>query len=147
MNTEASAYNPRPALALFFTAPLVAEYLPGDLPITLVSASLPWLALGGGAILIRETDRRAQRGWPAILVLGMAYAIFEEAFYRILSNPKLPSSASVESGAHSSARHQRLADIVDAECLSNGLPPSDLEPQPRRLPKLRKPEIAQRFKD
>jgi len=30
--------------------------------------------------LIREVARRTQKGWPAIIVLGMAYAIFEEAF-------------------------------------------------------------------
>jgi hypothetical protein len=35
---------------------------------------------GGGALLIRETVRRTGRGWPSILVLGMAYAILEEAF-------------------------------------------------------------------
>jgi len=30
--------------------------------------------------LIRELARRTRKGWPAILILGMAYAIFEEAF-------------------------------------------------------------------
>jgi hypothetical protein len=69
------------AVTLFFVAPLVAEYLLGDFPIT-------WLALllilapmyGGGAILIREFTRRSGRGWPTILLLGVAYAIIEEAF-------------------------------------------------------------------
>ena len=36
---------------------------------------------GGGALLIREIVRRTGRGWPSILVLGMAYGIFEEAFH------------------------------------------------------------------
>ena len=35
---------------------------------------------GGGALLIREVVRRTGRGWPSILLLGMAYAILEEAF-------------------------------------------------------------------
>jgi len=35
---------------------------------------------GGGALLIREVVRRTGRGWPSILLLGMAYAIFEEAY-------------------------------------------------------------------
>jgi hypothetical protein len=35
---------------------------------------------GGGALLIREAVRRTGRGWSSILLLGMAYAIFEEAF-------------------------------------------------------------------
>src|SRR5580698_10225032 len=70
-----------PALALFFTAPLEAEYLLGDLPIKMLPALIVLAPMyGGGALLIREVARRTGRGWPAILVLGMAYAIFEEAF-------------------------------------------------------------------
>jgi len=69
------------AVTLFFVAPLVAEFLLGDFPAT-------WLPLiivlapmyGGGAILIRELTRRTGRGWPTILLLGVAYAIVEEAF-------------------------------------------------------------------
>ena len=33
---------------------------------------------GGGAVLIRETVRRTGRGWPSILLLGLAYALIEE---------------------------------------------------------------------
>jgi hypothetical protein len=70
-----------PVLGLFFLAPLVAEYLLGNLPIALLPALMILAPLyGGGAILIRETVRRTGRGWPSILLLGMAYAIFEEAF-------------------------------------------------------------------
>jgi hypothetical protein len=69
------------ALTLFFVAPIVAEFLLGDFPVT-------WLPLliilapmyGGGALLIRELTRRTGRGWPTILLLGCAYAIVEEAF-------------------------------------------------------------------
>jgi hypothetical protein len=71
----------RAAVTLFFLAPLVAEFLLGDF-------SLTWLPLiiilapmyGGGALLIREITRRSGRGWPTILLLGVAYAIIEEAF-------------------------------------------------------------------
>jgi hypothetical protein len=70
-----------PALALVITAPLVAEYLLGDLPIKMLPALILLAPMyGGGALLIREVARRSGRGWPTILVLGMAYAIFEEAF-------------------------------------------------------------------
>jgi hypothetical protein len=70
-----------PALALFFTAPLVAEFLLGNLPIKLLPALIVLAPMyGGGALLIREWVRRTGRGWPSILLLGMAYAIFEEAF-------------------------------------------------------------------
>jgi len=70
-----------PALGLFFTAPLVAEFLLGNLPIKLLPALIVLAPLyGGGALLIREWVRRTGRGWPSILLLGMAYAILEEAY-------------------------------------------------------------------
>jgi hypothetical protein len=78
-----------PAIGLFFLAPLVAEFLLGDLPITLLPALIVLAPVyGGGALLIREMVRRTGRGWPAILLLALAYAIFEEAFTtQTLFNP------------------------------------------------------------
>jgi hypothetical protein len=79
------------AVTLFFLAPLVAEFLLGDFPATW----LPLLILlapmyGGGALLIRELTRRTGRGWPTILLLGVAYAIIEEAFTtQTLFNPDI----------------------------------------------------------
>jgi hypothetical protein len=78
-----------PALGLFFVAPLVAEFLLGDLPINFLGV-LAFLAplYGGGALLIRETVRRTGRGWPSIFVLAFVYAVFEEAFTtQTLFNP------------------------------------------------------------
>jgi hypothetical protein len=70
-----------PALALFFTAPLVAEFLLGNLPVKLLPALIVLAPLyGGGALVIREWVRRTGRGWASILLLGMAYAILEEAY-------------------------------------------------------------------
>jgi hypothetical protein len=70
-----------PAMALVFAAPLVAEFLLGNLPIRLLPALVILAPMyGGGALLIREVVRRTGRGWPSILLLGMAYAIVEEAF-------------------------------------------------------------------
>lgn len=70
-----------PALALFITAPLVAEFLLGNLPAKLLPALIVLAPLyGGGALLIREWVRRTGRGWPSILLLGIAYAILEEAY-------------------------------------------------------------------
>lgn len=79
------------AVTLFFLAPLVAEYLLGDFPVTFF---WPYIVLaplyGGGALLIRELTRRSQRGWPTILLLGVAYAIIEEAFTtQSLFNPDI----------------------------------------------------------
>lgn len=73
--------NVSAAVTLFFMAPLVAEFLLGDFPLT-------WLPLlivlapmyGGGALLIRECTRRTGRGWPTMLLLGAAYGLVEEGF-------------------------------------------------------------------
>jgi hypothetical protein len=78
-----------PAIGLFFLAPLVAEYLLGDFPLTHMGPLL-FLApmYGGGALLIREIVRRSGRGWPTIMVLALAYGILEEAFMtQTLFNP------------------------------------------------------------
>ncbi len=70
-----------PALGLVFVAPLVAEFLLGNLPVKLLPALIVLAPMyGGGALLVREVVRRAGRGWPSILLLGTAYGIFEEAF-------------------------------------------------------------------
>ncbi len=78
-----------PVIGLFFAAPLVAEFLLGNLPIKLLPALIVLAPMyGGGAVLIREIVRRSGRGWPSILLLGMAYGIFEEAFVtQSLFNP------------------------------------------------------------
>ena len=78
-----------PAIALFLIAPLVAEFLLGDLPINMLGALVILAPMyGGGALLIREVVRRRGGGWPNIVVLGMAYALFEEAFTtQTLFNP------------------------------------------------------------
>lgn len=78
-----------PALGLFLLAPLVGEFLLGNLPITWLWV-LPVMAAlyGAGALLIRETGRRFRLGWPSMIVLGLTYAIVEEAFVtQSLFNP------------------------------------------------------------
>jgi len=78
-----------PAIGLFFVAPLVAEFLLGDLPIKMLGTLVILAPMyGGGALLIREVARRTGRGWPTIFVLAFAYAVFEEAFTtQTLFNP------------------------------------------------------------
>ena len=75
--------------ALFFLAPLVAEFLLGNVAITwLPLAVLLAPMYGGGAVLVRETARRLGLGWPGILLLALAYAVVEEAFVdQSLFNP------------------------------------------------------------
>jgi hypothetical protein len=78
-----------PAVGLFFLAPVVSEFLLGDLPISFLGVLAILAPLyGGGALLIRETVRRTGRGWPSIVLLAFAYAVFEEAFTtQTLFNP------------------------------------------------------------
>ncbi|MZD06320.1 hypothetical protein GTW43_14630 [Streptomyces sp. SID5785] len=69
----------RRAVALFFLAPLVGEYLLGNTPVTEPFALLLFAPMyGGGAVLIHEAARRTGRGWPTMLVLAAAYALLEE---------------------------------------------------------------------
>jgi len=77
------------ALTLFFTAPLVAEFLLGDLSLKLLPALIVLApTYGGAALLIREFVRRSGRGWPSILLLGAAYALLGEGFItQSLFNP------------------------------------------------------------
>jgi hypothetical protein len=67
-----------PAVGLFFLAPLVGEYLLGNVSIKEI-AGLLFLApmYGGGALLIREVVRRTGRGWPTIILLALAYGVLE----------------------------------------------------------------------
>ena len=76
-------------ITLFLVAPLVAEYLLGDLPLKLLPVLIVLApAYGGAAILIRETARRAGRGWPTMLVLGAAYTLIGEGLVtQSLFNP------------------------------------------------------------
>jgi hypothetical protein len=78
-----------PALGLFFLAPLVAEFLLGNLPITALFLLVILAPMyGGGALLIRETARRAGRGWPTLVVLALAYGVLEEGIATMsLFNP------------------------------------------------------------
>ncbi|WP_433051243.1 hypothetical protein [Dactylosporangium sp. CS-033363] len=67
-----------PVLGLLFLAPLVGEFLLGNLSVRVLPA-LPFLVplYGGGALLIREVARRTGRGRPTILLLGAAYGVIE----------------------------------------------------------------------
>jgi hypothetical protein len=89
VETQSARTRLAPALGLFFLAPLIGEFLLGNLPITWLWVLLVLAPLyGGGALLIRETTRRLKLGWPSMVVLGLAYAVVEEAFVtQTLFNP------------------------------------------------------------
>lgn len=68
-----------PAVVLVFLAPFVAELLLGDIPLRLIFVYLLVLPMYGfGALFIREISRHTGRGWPTILILGVAYGVVEE---------------------------------------------------------------------
>ena len=70
-----------PALALLVLSPLVAEFLLGDFSIRQLGLLIVLLPqYGGGALLVRETARRAEKGWPSMIFLALAYALIEEGF-------------------------------------------------------------------
>lgn len=78
-----------PAVGLVFLAPLIGEFLLGNISITGIGALFVLAPMYGcGALLIREIARRAGRGWATMLVLGIAYALFEEGLVtQFLFNP------------------------------------------------------------
>ncbi len=66
-------------ITLALLSPLIAEYLSGSMSFAQIAAMPVMLAIyGGGVVLIRELVRRTRRGWPSILLLGLAYALVEE---------------------------------------------------------------------
>jgi hypothetical protein len=82
-------------IALFFLSPLVAEFFSGTtLPIILLPLIVPLsLYYGGGVLLIREVTRRTGRGWPTILMLGLAFGVLEEGVLtQSLFNPNYLAS-------------------------------------------------------
>jgi hypothetical protein len=67
--------------ALVATAPLVAEFASGNLPVIYVWLLVIYAPLyGGAAVVIRDVGRRSARPWPVIFTLGLAYGVAEESF-------------------------------------------------------------------
>jgi hypothetical protein len=81
-----------PAVGLFFLAPLVAEYLLGNVPVSAIAGLFVLAPMyGGGAILVREIARRSGAGWPTILVLALAYGVLQPSLidHSMFSPPSL----------------------------------------------------------
>lgn len=89
-----------PVVGLFFLAPLIAEFFLGDFPVYMLPLILPLsLWYGGGAVLIREVTRRLDRGWPTILVLGLAFGVAEEGLLTMsLFNPNYADQRLLDPG-------------------------------------------------
>ncbi|MBJ7291481.1 hypothetical protein [Williamsia sp.] len=89
-----------PVAGLFFLAPLIAEFFLGDFPVYLLPLILPLsLWYGAGAVMIREVTRRLGRGWPTILLLGLAFGVAEEGLLTMsLFNPNYADQRLLDPG-------------------------------------------------
>jgi len=71
-----------PVITLLILAPFFGEMISGSSPPSEYFQLMPFLLLtmlyGTGAVIIRESARRWKKGWVSILLMGMAYGIFEE---------------------------------------------------------------------
>lgn len=81
-----------PWLTLLILAPLLGEIVSGhQAPLELcnpISVVLLMLPYGFGALICRELVRRWKKGWLSLILLGIAYAFYEEAIVvRSFFNP------------------------------------------------------------
>ncbi|HSK86790.1 MAG TPA: hypothetical protein VK880_00430 [Anaerolineales bacterium] len=81
-----------PALALWLIAPIFGEMVSGSTPLNEYISPFSILILGmlygSGALLIRELLIRWGKNWRSLLLLGMAYGIYEEGLMvRSFSDP------------------------------------------------------------
>src|SRR5215831_7840838 len=68
-----------PIVALLVFPPIIAEFLFGSTHLTTFFLLLPQIGVYGcGALLIRGLVRHRRKGWLAILLLGIAFAVAEE---------------------------------------------------------------------
>ncbi len=89
-----------PAVMLFFLSPALAELLSGSAPpnefFNPAGFLIMVLLYGGGALLVRELVRKWQKGWESIMLLGLAYAIVEEAILTMgFFNPNFPDLGNI----------------------------------------------------
>lgn len=73
----------RAVYTLWFLAPFCGEMMSGSMPplewlLNPVAVLIIAMLYGSGALLIREFVRRWDKGWMSILLLGLAYGIYEE---------------------------------------------------------------------
>ncbi len=75
-------FRERPALTLFLLAPVFGELFSGSLPLNEFINPLAYgtvaMLYGSGAVLARELRVRWRKGWLSLLLLGLAYGLFEE---------------------------------------------------------------------
>ncbi|MCD4684863.1 MAG: hypothetical protein K8S97_02870 [Anaerolineae bacterium] len=83
MHEQSPPRTRRAVWTLMILATLCGEMLSGSMPplefiINPLGVVFLMMLYGSGAVLIREFVRRWDKGWPSILMLGIAYGIYEE---------------------------------------------------------------------
>lgn len=83
------------AWTLGLLAPVIAELMLGNIPLRQFWVFPIFMPIyGAGALLIREVTRRAGRGLPTMLALGIAYGLVEEGLVlQSLTSPHLYGAA------------------------------------------------------
>ncbi|MGH4015654.1 MAG: hypothetical protein ACRDSL_17370 [Pseudonocardiaceae bacterium] len=87
--------NRRAAFTLVVLTPVIAELTWGLIPLSMAWAVLALVPIyGAGILLVREAVRRTGRGWPSIVLLGLAYELVEDGIgLQALSSPNLYGAA------------------------------------------------------
>jgi hypothetical protein len=94
-----------PWLTLLVLGPLLGEIVSGhQAPLELcnpLSVLLLMLPYGFGALLCQELVIRWRKGWPSLLLLGIAYALYEEGIVvRSIFNPAWTELETMETYSH-----------------------------------------------
>ncbi|QIM22767.1 hypothetical protein G7075_19180 [Phycicoccus sp. HDW14] len=94
--TRRAARNRRAAWTLVVLTPLVSELALGSTPVRMAWLVLLWMPVyGAGVLLVRELVTRRGRGWPSILLLGLAHELVEDGIgLQALTSPHLYDAAS-----------------------------------------------------
>ncbi|WP_231444689.1 hypothetical protein [Brevibacterium zhoupengii] len=87
--------NKKAAWLLVILTPLIAELALGSTPITFAWLVILWVPVyGAGVLLIRELTVRMGRGWPSLVLLGVAYELLEDGIgLQALTSPHLYDAA------------------------------------------------------
>ena len=87
--------NRRAALTLVVLGPIVAELAWGTTPMSMAWLIVVFLPIyGAGVLLVREAVRRTGRGWPSLIVLGLAYELVEDGIgLQALTSPTIYGAA------------------------------------------------------
>lgn len=79
MSSESRLRRIAPVFTLFVLSAVIAELLFGSTYLTIIVSLLPEIGFyGGAAVIIRYVARREHLGWLSILLLGLAFGVFEE---------------------------------------------------------------------